>query len=79
LDRFIQYWVISAEVGSRKPDEEIYRALIEQTGRKPDEIVLFDDRQTNVDAARACGLEAELFVDAMQVAQYLQVDSPADA
>jgi glucose-1-phosphatase len=41
-----------------KPDVEIYDALAARIGRRPGEIIFFDDLQENVEAARAAGWEA---------------------
>ena len=54
--------VISAEVGFRKPEPEIYRLALEQLGVEPAEAVFVDDRARNVEAARVLGLHAHRFV-----------------
>jgi len=54
--------VISAEVGLRKPEPEIYRLALEQLGVEPAEAVFVDDRPRNVDAARILGLHTHRFV-----------------
>jgi putative hydrolase of the HAD superfamily len=48
----------SHELGLRKPDEAIYRALEARTGRHAEAIVFFDDLEENVRAARAVGWRA---------------------
>ena len=42
-------------LGVAKPSPAIYRAFEERTGRSGAEILFFDDREDNVDAARAAG------------------------
>jgi glucose-1-phosphatase len=54
-------FVLSYEVGSRKPEPAIYQALIRQVGRPPAEILFLDDKATFVDAARDQGLVAWQF------------------
>jgi putative hydrolase of the HAD superfamily len=49
--------VISAEVGLRKPDPEIYLLAAERIGVPPAECVFVDDLLHNVDGARAVGME----------------------
>jgi epoxide hydrolase-like predicted phosphatase len=50
--------VISAEVGMRKPEEQIFRYAAELLGLKPEECVFIDDIEANVLAAQAIGLVA---------------------
>jgi len=45
-------------VGMRKPNEDIYRHVEQQTGVTPERIVFFDDNADNIQAARACGWQA---------------------
>lgn len=45
-------------LGHAKPDPEIYRAFIRQTGFHPASVVFFDDLPDNVAAARSCGWHA---------------------
>ena len=60
LDAF-DVQVFSCEVGFVKPEPQIYRQLLGQL-RAPASIVLFvDDVADNVEAARAAGLQAEIF------------------
>lgn len=61
LDGRIRHWVVSAEVGARKPDRRMFEALVERSGRRPAESVLVDDLPGNVEAARQLGLGAVLF------------------
>jgi len=39
-----------------KPDPAIYRLALDQLGTQPEETLFIDDRQVNIDAARALGL-----------------------
>jgi putative hydrolase of the HAD superfamily len=39
-----------------KPDPAIYRLTLERLGTRPEETLFIDDRQANIDAARALGL-----------------------
>jgi len=54
-------FVLSYEVGSRKPEPAIYQSLIRQAGRPPQEILFLDDKVSFVEAARGQGLRAWQF------------------
>ncbi|MCI9889323.1 HAD-IA family hydrolase [Micrococcales bacterium 31B] len=64
----VDFGLFSGDLGCSKPSREIYYVLIETlahlTGgvERPGNIVFFDDKQENVDAARACGIDAHLWV-----------------
>ncbi|MCU0806003.1 MAG: HAD family phosphatase [Burkholderiales bacterium] len=53
--------VISGEVGVAKPDPAIYRIAIERLALAPAQTLFVDDMPANVEAARACGIEAVVF------------------
>jgi len=59
--------VISAEERTVKPEREIYEVLLDvlahETGgvRLPSAVIFFDDREDNVAAARALGIDAHLW------------------
>jgi putative hydrolase of the HAD superfamily len=50
--------LISAELGSAKPDAQIWTALLERLETPPEDWVFFDDKQSNVDGARTAGIPA---------------------
>jgi len=56
--------VLSFEVGTRKPEPEIYALAAERAGVRPEECVLVDDLLTNCAGAEAAGWRAVHFVDA---------------
>ena len=60
LDPF-DHVTFSYELGSIKPEPEIYRDAIRGLGLAPREALFLDDRLDNVEGARAVGLVAELF------------------
>jgi putative hydrolase of the HAD superfamily len=53
--------VISSEVGVRKPDQAIYRCLVDRSGFEPHELFFVDDRPRNVEAAITAGIPAVRF------------------
>jgi len=59
LDQLFAGFVISGDIGHRKPGEEAYRCLVDRTGVVPDLFV--DDRPCNVAAARSLGIPAACF------------------
>lgn len=64
LDRFVAGHHPSYTVGARKPDALYYERVLARTGLAPHELLFVDDREENVDAARALGMPAVLFTDA---------------
>lgn len=59
--------ILSHLVGAMKPDAAFYRALIERSGLKPDEIFFTDDRQDNIEGAEAVGIRAFQFTGPEQL------------
>lgn len=56
--------VLSWEVGSSKPQKRIFEVLIETLALAPAEILLVDDVEANITAAKELGLGGLLFTDA---------------
>ncbi len=54
----------SHECGVEKPDAEIYRVAMRQTGLPPEAHLFIDDLVENVEGARAVGMDAVLHTDA---------------
>lgn len=50
----------SAALGYAKPDPAYFRAVLAVLGTEPGGVLFIDDSEANVDAARSCGLHAEL-------------------
>lgn len=57
--------VVSGEEGVVKPDAKIYERLLDRFELDPARTFFTDDVADNVDGARAVGLQAEVFVDAV--------------
>ncbi|MEJ2672123.1 MAG: HAD family phosphatase [Deltaproteobacteria bacterium] len=67
-----QAFILSYQVGSRKPEAAIYQALIQQTGHPPEKILFLDDKVTFVEAAREQGLVAWQFRTPQELRQDLE-------
>ncbi len=65
-------FVLSFEVGSRKPEPGIYRALIRQTGLPPRQCLFVDDKLPLVSAAREQGLQSWQFISPAEFVRLLQ-------
>ncbi|MFC2036210.1 HAD family hydrolase [Chloroflexota bacterium] len=61
LDTYFEGFVISGNVGSRKPDPAIYRYLIDQVNANPSDMIFVDDRVENLEMALKLGLNTILF------------------
>jgi 2-haloacid dehalogenase len=56
--------VVSGTVGAAKPDRRAYEIAAERLGLPLERLAFVDDKQLNVDAAAALGMDAILFTDA---------------
>jgi epoxide hydrolase-like predicted phosphatase len=56
LEELFDAWVISGEVGIRKPDPAIYELAAERLGLPPEQCVFVDDLPGNLKPARAIGM-----------------------
>jgi len=74
LEQWVSTWVISGEIGVRKPQPGAYEALIRACRVSAERIMFIDDRKRNVEAAAKAGLQAVLFDgDVDKLAQTLGV------
>jgi putative hydrolase of the HAD superfamily len=60
LDELFDRWVISSEVGLRKPDPAVYELAAERVGVPPHACVFVDDLPGNLKPARALGMATVL-------------------
>lgn len=83
LGRFdVLVW--SYQLRMAKPDPAIYRYTLEKLGTRPEETLFIDDRQENIEAAQALGIQALQFTTAGQlradlIAQGLDQELPLPA
>jgi putative hydrolase of the HAD superfamily len=59
--RHFSQLVFSGDLRVAKPDRAIFDILLSRIGARPDDCLFLDDRQSNIDGARAAGLRAELW------------------
>jgi putative hydrolase of the HAD superfamily len=64
--------IFSGEVRSVKPEPEIYQHCIEALGVQPSEALFIDDREMNLEQARAAGIRTIRFQSVDQLRQDLQ-------
>lgn len=55
--------MFSAEVKCIKPQKEMYHHLFERFSLKPEECYFIDDLPSNIEGARACGMDGYCFAD----------------
>jgi putative hydrolase of the HAD superfamily len=63
--------VLSWEVGASKPQRRIFEVLVETLALPPSEILLIDDVEANIRAAREMGLRGHVFTDAQALRKSL--------
>ena len=63
--------VWSFQLGIAKPDPAIYRHTLAQLGALPEEALFIDDKQENVEAAQALGIQAIEYSSVEQLRQEL--------
>ncbi|MFF5477673.1 HAD family hydrolase [Streptomyces sp. NPDC012935] len=71
LDAVADVVVISAEVGIRKPSRRIYSIACERLGIDPEEAVMIDDLQQNLDGAARIGIGGVLHTSAVDTRRQL--------
>lgn len=64
--------IFSGEVRSVKPEPEIYQHCIEVLGVQPSEALFIDDREVNLEQARAAGIRGIRFQSVEQLREELQ-------
>ncbi|HYR62437.1 MAG TPA: HAD-IA family hydrolase [Actinomycetota bacterium] len=61
LEDAIGPWVVSGEVGVRKPDAAIFQRFLAEAGCEAAECIFVDDTPENLDGARRLGFRTQLF------------------
>ena len=71
LRRYFPVFFSSCFLGLRKPDEAIYRMVLQISQRTPEECLFIDDREINLECPRELGIKTLLFKDAAQLRKEL--------
>lgn len=58
IKKYIKYSFLSCDIGSAKPEDEIFQYAIKQIGVPAKEILYFDDNKSNVEAGKRNGLQS---------------------
>ena len=58
---YFTHHILSYEVGALKPDPKIFEAAIKATGNPPEAVLFIDDREENIVAGRAHGMQVHQF------------------
>lgn len=66
--------VLSYEIGVTKPDPKIFEELIAKSGFEPSEIVIADDGEANIEAAKTLGINAFFYEDFDKFLEDLRVE-----
>ncbi|MBV9881682.1 MAG: HAD family phosphatase [Sphingomonadaceae bacterium] len=66
--------IVSGEVKLLKPDPAIYYLALDRFRLRPADALFIDDREINVEAALAVGMQAHLFVDAADLEARLRAE-----
>jgi FMN phosphatase YigB (HAD superfamily) len=69
--RVLDQWVLSHEVGFKKPAVEIFQKAIEWTKVEPRKILFIDDMEKHVEVAVSLGMQGIHFVSAEQLKEEL--------
>ena len=72
LQKIFSLFVSSCFVGSRKPEEPIYRMALDITQRPAEECCFIDDRPLNLESAARLGMQVIQMKDAVQLRRDLQ-------
>ncbi len=68
-------WILSYEVGAKKPKQKIYDAIFEKTDVARSEALYIDDIQSYVEAAKTYGMQALHFTNAKDLWELLKENS----
>jgi HAD superfamily hydrolase (TIGR01509 family) len=66
-------WILSYEVGFKKPAVEIFQTAIEWASVEPQKILFIDDVKTHVEVAISLGMHGIHFISAEQLKKELSL------
>ncbi|HVN96993.1 MAG TPA: HAD family phosphatase [Syntrophorhabdaceae bacterium] len=68
-------WILSYEVGAKKPKQKIYDTIFEKTDAKPEEVFYIDDIPRYVAAAQSFGLKGMVFRSPKDLWEFIKENS----
>jgi putative hydrolase of the HAD superfamily len=68
---------VSAEMGLLKPDQAIYREVLDELGIDADDMIFIDNKAVNISGAAEVGIEGHVFTTAALLRDYLEGKSEA--
>ena len=69
----LEKWILSYEVGFKKPDARIFQRAMEWASVEPEKILFIDDTKGHVEAAVSLGMQGIHFVSADQLREELSM------
>ena len=67
--------VVSSEVGHAKPEPEIYKIMLSRMEVNPEEALMIDDGQANIDGAKRVGMAGHLFTTVQELRDMLRMQT----
>lgn len=61
---------LSHELGTRKPEPDIFLKVLDAEGVRPQDAVFFDDNEDNIRGAQAVGITSVLVIDKTDITDY---------
>ncbi|MBL8148524.1 MAG: HAD-IA family hydrolase [Blastocatellia bacterium] len=71
FDRFFEGYILSYDIGVRKPDREAYQKALSIIGERAESSIFIDDRLVNVEAACKIGMQGIVFEETEKLRQKL--------
>jgi FMN phosphatase YigB (HAD superfamily) len=71
--RTFEKWILSYEVGFKKPDVRIFQKAIEWASVEPEKILFIDDTKGHVGVAVSLGMQGIHFISAHQLKEELEI------
>jgi putative hydrolase of the HAD superfamily len=65
-------WILSFEVGAKKPRQRIYEAIFEKMNIRPGEVFYIDDIPKYVEVAKHLGIGGMVFKNACQLWEFIK-------
>lgn len=70
--RKLNGWILSHQIGFRKPDPKFFQIALEKSGALPQQSFFVDDMEIHIQSARSLGIQAEVFQGVGALAEELK-------